>query len=80
MEPNLIRLRVISSHFDPILKSVCKEAYVSFKCTTLNRADGDKQEKHTLRKTYGSAGQSLMTLPSVSPSAVSALKSSTHHF
>lgn len=51
MEPNIIRLRLISSHFDPILKSVCKEAYLSLKCTTLNRADGDKGStllrKHT---------------------------------
>lgn len=42
MEPNIIRLHVISSHFDPILKSVCKEAYLSLKCTTLNHADGDE--------------------------------------
>jgi len=42
MEPNIIRLQVISSHFDPILRSVCKEAYLSLKCTTLSRADGDE--------------------------------------
>lgn len=42
MEPTIIRLHVISSHFDPILQSVCKEAYLSLKCTTLSHADGDE--------------------------------------
>lgn len=62
MEPNIIRLHVISSHFDPILKSVCKGAYLSLKCTTWNHSDEDEWEQHTLRKTSWCAGQSLMAL------------------